>query len=165
VAPFDWRGFLEARVDAVAAPLDGPALAGLALVYDEHPGVVVKDGERERRNTDLSFSLGLVISRDAVLTEVVWESPAFKAGLTTGMTLVAVNGRAYSGDLLKEAVTQAKSAAEPLELLVRSQDRYRTVKIDYHGGLRYPHLAPGAAGPDRLVEILAPRRPAAGPAL
>jgi len=165
VAPFDWRGFLEARVDAVAAPLDGPALAGLALVYDEHPGAVVKDGERERRNTDLSFSLGLVVSRDAALTEVVWESPAFKAGLTTGMTLIAVNGRTYSGDLLKEAITQAKSTAEPLELLVRSQDRYRTLKIDYHGGLRYPHLAAGEAGPDRLVEILAPRRPAAGPAL
>jgi predicted metalloprotease with PDZ domain len=162
VAPFDWRAFLAARVDAVGAPLDGPALAGLSLIYDDHPNAWVKDAERDRRSVDLSFSLGVVVSRDAALTEVVWESPAFKAGLTTGMTLIAVNGRTYSGDLLKEAITQARTDAVPLELLVKSQDRYRTLKIDYQGGLKYPHLvAATAAGPDRLVEILAPRRPAA----
>jgi predicted metalloprotease with PDZ domain len=164
VAPFDWRGFLEARVEAVAAPLDGPALAGLTLVYDERPNALVKDGERERRNTDLSYSLGLVISKDSVFTEVVWESPAFRAGLTSGMTLLAVDGRAYSGELLKEAVSRARGSEEPLELLVKSQDRYRTVKIDYHGGLRYPHLTTVAGGPDRLGEILAPRRLLPSPA-
>ena len=164
VSPYDWRSFLEARVDAVAAPLDGPALAGLKLVYDEQPNALIKDGERDRKNTDLGFSLGLVISKDAVFTEVVWESPAFRAGLTSGMTLVAVNGRSYSGDLLKEAVTRARGAEEPLELLVKSQDRYRTVKVDYRGGLRYPHLASVDGAADRLGEILAPRRPAATPA-
>jgi predicted metalloprotease with PDZ domain len=128
-------------------------------VYDEQPNALVRDGEHDRRSTDLSYSLGLGISKDAVVTEVVWESPAFRAGLTTGMTLVAVNSRSYSGELLKDAVTRAKGSEEPLELLVKSQDRYRTVKIDYHGGLRYPHLRPGAGGPDRLQEILAPRRP------
>jgi predicted metalloprotease with PDZ domain len=163
VTPFDWQGFLQARVEAVAAPLDGPALAGLTLVYDERPNALVQDGERDRRNTDLSYSLGLVISKDAVFTEVVWESPAFRAGLASGMTLVAVNGRAYSGELLKDAISRAKGSQEPLELLVKSQDRYRTVKVDYHGGLRYPHLTTAAGSPDRLGGILAPRRPPPGP--
>jgi predicted metalloprotease with PDZ domain len=93
-----------------------------------------------------------------LLTEVVWEGPAFKAGLTTNTTLVAVNGRAYSGELLKDAVTQAKSGSEPIELLVKNQDRYRTVRIDYHGGLLYPHLEQIPGTNDGLSAILKSRR-------
>ncbi len=159
VAPYDWKGFLEQRVYATSAPLDGLQWAGLKLVYDDRPNASIKDAERERKNLDLSYSLGLVVSKDSVLTEVVWEGPAFKAGLTTNTTLVAVNGRSYSGELLKEALLHAKTAAEPIELLVKSQDRYRTVLIDYHDGLRYPHLVPIAGATDRLVEILKARRP------
>jgi predicted metalloprotease with PDZ domain len=159
VAPYDWKDHLDQRVYRVAAPLDGPTLAGVKLVYDERPNAEIKDAEAERKHTDLGYGLGIVVSKDAALTEVVWESPAFKAGLTVGTTLVAINGRGYSGELLKEAVMVAKTAAAPLELLVKNQDRYRTVSLDYHGGLRYPHLEPVAGLPDRLAEILKPRRP------
>jgi hypothetical protein len=41
-------------------------------------------------------------------------------------------------------------------LLVKNVDVYSTVKIDYHGGLRYPHLVRGD-GKDLLGAILAPR--------
>ena len=159
VAPYDWKDHLDQRVYRVAAPLDGPTLAGLKLVYDERPNAEIKDAEAERKHTDLGYGLGIVVSKEAVLTEVVWESPAFKAGLTTGTVLVAVNGRAYSGELLKEALTAAKEGSVAIELLVKNQDRYRSVSLDYHGGLRYPHLAPVAGLPDRLAEILKPRRP------
>jgi predicted metalloprotease with PDZ domain len=157
VAHDDWKGFLEARVLATNAPLDGPTLAGLKLVFDEKPNLMVRDAERERKTVDLGFGLGLVVGKDAVLAEVVWGSPAYDAGLANGTTLVAVNGRAYSGELLKDAVTQAKDAGTAIELLVRNQDRFRTVKIDYRGGLHYPHLVPIDGKADRLGEILKPR--------
>jgi hypothetical protein len=44
-----------------------------------------------------------------------------------------------------------------VELLVKQGDLYRTVRIDYHDGLRYPHLERIDGAPARLDEILAPR--------
>jgi predicted metalloprotease with PDZ domain len=99
----------------------------------------------------------MTLNKDAVMTEVVWDGPAFKAGLTTNTTLVAVNGRAYSADLLKDAIVQAKEKNGPIELLVRNQDRYRTVRIDWREGLRYPRLQRIEGTPDRLSAVLAPR--------
>jgi predicted metalloprotease with PDZ domain len=91
------------------------------------------------------------------LTAVEWDGPAFKAGLTAGTQIVAVNGEAYDADSLKEAVTAAKGDPAPIQLLVKEQNLYRTVAVDYHDGLRYPHLAPIAGTPPRLDDILRAR--------
>lgn len=158
VAPLDWNGFLRTRVDSAGQPLlDALERAGFTLAYSNQPNPAIVDSERTSRSTDLSYSLGIVISRDNVLTEVVWEGPAFKAGLTTNTTLIAVNGRAYSADLLKGAITEAAASPAPLELLVRNQDRFRTVRIEYREGLRYPHLVPIEGRVDMLGAIMAPR--------
>ena len=45
---------------------------------------------------------------------------------------------------------------EPLELLVENNDHYRSYRVDYHGGERYPHLEREASKPDMLEQILAP---------
>lgn len=158
VAPFDWGGWMRERVDAPApSPTSGLERAGWQLVYVEEPSEFTKDDEKTRRVTDLSYSLGMTLNRDGVLTEVVWQGPAFEAGLTTNTTLVAVNGRAWNAALLKAAITEAKTQTAPIELLVRNQDRFRTVKIDYHGGLAYPQLKRIEGRPDRLAELFAPR--------
>jgi len=91
------------------------------------------------------------------VTDVTWDGPAFKAGLAESTQLVAVNGQAYSGDAIKEAVTAAKDKGPAIELIVKNGERYRVVTIDYHGGLRYPHLERVADTPARLDDILAPR--------
>lgn len=158
VAPLDWESFLRERVTGTRQPLlQGIERAGYQLVFNAQPNKAIADVEKSQRRTDLSYSLGAVISRDNVLTEVVWDSPAFKAGLTTNTTLVAVNGRTYSADLLKRAITEAAGGGAPVELIVRNQDRYRTVTVDYRGGLRYPHLEPVAGRADGFKAILAPR--------
>ena len=46
----------------------------------------------------------------------------------------------------------------PLSLLLKNGDRYRTVAFDYHDGLRYPRLERIPGTPDRLGDILSPRR-------
>jgi hypothetical protein len=82
-----------------------------------------------------------------------------RAGLAAAATtLVAVNGRAFSGDVLKDAVVQAKDGG-PLDLLVRTGDRYRTVSVEWRGGLYYPHLEAIAEGSDRLNDVLQARAP------
>ena len=94
---------------------------------------------------------------DGVLQWVGWDSPAFKAGLAKDVTVVAVNGLAYNGGRLKQAVTDAKNGTL-IELIVRQADNYRTVRIDYRDGLRYPHLRRITGSADVLTKILAPRR-------
>jgi len=157
VAPNNWGSFLEARVSGVAQPLQGLQQAGLKLVYNDTPNLSVKDGERNR--TDLSYGLGVSVAGTGVISEVVWDSPAFKAGLSgANTTIVAVNGRAFSGDVLKDAVVKAKDGG-PLELLVRTGDRYRTVSVEWRGGLYYPHLEVVAGATDRLNDVLKARAP------
>jgi predicted metalloprotease with PDZ domain len=158
VAPFDWAEFLRARVTQPGAPvLEGFERSGLQLVFTEQPNKAISDSEQANKTSDLSYSLGVVISRDNVVTEVVWDSPAFKAGLTTNTTLVAVNGRVYSAELLKAAITAAKLPGSQIDLLLRNQDRFRTVRVEYRDGLRYPHLQAIAGREDGLKAVLAPR--------
>jgi predicted metalloprotease with PDZ domain len=113
--------------------------------------------ESIRHSANLAYSLGLFASKSGNIYDVQWNGPAFKAGLVPGLDIVAVDGKDYSPDALKDAVKAAKTGSAPIELLVKNIDTYSTVKIDYHGGLRYPHLE-RADGKDLLGAIITPRR-------
>ncbi|MBP8098288.1 MAG: M61 family metallopeptidase [Arenimonas sp.] len=157
VMPHDWATFLRERLDGKSprAPLDGLARSGWKLVYTEKPS---ESGDRGGGSTDFSYSLGMSLGKDMKIGSVLWNGPAFKAGLASSMTLVAVNGMAADADLLKDAVTEAKKSGAPIVLLVNNLDHIDTVRIDYRGGLRYPHLERIPGTPDRLASILAPRK-------
>jgi len=160
VEPYNWGPFLRERLDAVGkpAPLAGIKRGGYKLVYDETPSDYSKDVDSERKRLSLLFSIGLVIDeKDASILEVLWDSPAFKAKLTESTQLLAVNGVPYSADVLKAAIQSAKNSNSPIELIVKTQDRYRVVNLDYHGGLRYPHLVRDPSVPALLDDLLGPR--------
>jgi predicted metalloprotease with PDZ domain len=163
VLPHDWAAFLRQRLDSnnATAPLDGLKRSGWQLVYRDKPSEQYKADEAEDKVADFGYSIGLRIEADGKVSGVQWESPAFKAGLAPGVTLLAVNQRAYKAELLKTAITNSKDAkdnsAAPLELLVRDGDLFRTLKIDYRGGLRYPHLERLPNTEDRLTPLHAPR--------
>ena len=161
VMPYDWAAFLHSRLDGHGprAPLDGITRGGYRLVYTEEESDFYHSGERPRKVANFDFSLGFVVDRDATLSDVAWDSPAFTAGLTDGTQIIAVDGFAYEDDRLRDAVKDAaKPGAAPINLLVRRGDRYSTVCLDYHGGLRYPHLERIAGTPALLDDILAPRK-------
>lgn len=160
VQPHDWAAFLQARLSGhgPGAPLNGLAQGGYRLTYDDEESGYLQSIARERKQILLNFSIGMAVGADGFLNGVDWQGAAFKAGLTVGTQIVAVNGEAYDADELKDAITAAKTSTAPIELLVKDGARYRTVAIDYHGGLRYPHLTPLGSGPRYLDQILAPRR-------
>ncbi|MBS0432900.1 MAG: M61 family metallopeptidase [Proteobacteria bacterium] len=157
VAKYDWTGFLRIHVDALNPPLvDGIAAAGWKLVYNDKPSDMEKAADKDapaRHKIGFAYSIGLVIGKDGQIGDVRWNGPAFKAGITSGATLVAVNGHAYKSEVLKDAIVAAESDRKPIELLLKYQDEYRTVPVDYHDGLQYPHLV-RAGGPDYLSEII-----------
>lgn len=156
VAPWDWAGFLHERLDQTSerAPLAGFTNNGYRLVYTDEPTNWIKNRERSG-SVDLTYSVGLYVSRDGSISSVLWDSPAFEAGLDGADTILAVNGLEYSGTRLKDAITAAKGGRDPIRLTIRTGERIRDVTIDYHDGLRYPRLektATGEAGLDRLLE-------------
>ncbi len=157
VAPYDWAGFLTERLTSKAphAPLGGIEAGGYRLVYSEEPGDYVNALAATGAGADAWWSLGFRTRPDGHLNDVLFGSPAFTAGLGPGMHIVAVNGRQFSPAVLNAAITEAKSSPAPLELIVENTGYYKVVLIDYHGGLRYPHLE-RAAAPDRLDAILTP---------
>ncbi|CAN5368012.1 M61 family metallopeptidase [soil metagenome] len=157
----DWSTFLKTRIEGLSAraPLDGLIRGGYKLVYTDTPTEFFKASETKGKVVNLSYSLGFTVGAAGVLAGVNWDTPAFKAGLTAGETIVAVNGTAYSDDGVKDAVKAAgKTGGAPVELLIKDGERYRTVKIDYAGGLRYPRLERIEGTPARLDDILAARK-------
>jgi len=159
VAPKDWEGFFHKRLEAreVGAPLDGLERGGYRLVYRDTPSdfAVLEDAASSVVN--LRFSLGLTVSSDGSLQEVLWESPAYEAELVSGDRLLSVNGRAFSAQALKQAVAEAERSGA-VTLFVQHGKRAREVVVSYRGGHRYPHLEPIPGARRRLDEILRPRR-------
>ncbi|WP_291187817.1 peptidase M61 [Dokdonella sp.] len=159
VAAYDWAKFLRERLDAAAPPLDGLAAVGWKLVYTDKPSDYQKNNESDRKTLDYSASLGITIgSNGGKIADVRWNGPAFKAGIAPTSAVVAVNGREFSPERLKDAVAATKDGKAPIELLVKNGEEYRSVRVDYREGLKYPHLERIAGVPDRLSAILAPRK-------
>ncbi|HEY6662378.1 MAG TPA: peptidase M61 [Sphingomicrobium sp.] len=159
VQPYDWRSYLRAKVYGVAAqpPLEGITQGGYRLVFADEPTKWIKSAEKSGKNSDLTYSGGLVVGNDAKVTSVLWDGAAFNAGITVGSELVAVNGRKFDPDALKRAIKSAASTGPAPELLIHDGDVYRTVKLDWHGGLRYPKLEKVGKGSGTLDALLAPR--------
>ena len=161
VQAHDWAVYLRERIDShgPAAPLDGLARAGWKLVYTDTPNLAIADAAGDGDYDDFRFSLGMSIaSDDGKVNEVLWEGPAYRAGIAKDMQVVAVNGIAYKAERLQRAISAAKSDRQAIELLLRQGESYRNVRIDYHEGLRYPHLERIAGTPDGLQRLLAPRK-------
>ncbi|KRG42882.1 peptidase M61 [Stenotrophomonas pictorum JCM 9942] len=153
----DWARFLTERVDGRRGLTDGLEAAGWKLVYQDTPSAYFK-AMMKGRGVNLIYSLGLNVSPAGTVTEVRWDSPAFNAGIGSGMQLLAVNDLQYSAEELEGAVRAAKDDTAPIRLLVKQMDVYRTFEIDYHGGLRYPVLQRIEGRPDHLTPILSAKK-------
>ncbi|WP_292050473.1 MULTISPECIES: M61 family metallopeptidase [unclassified Brevundimonas] len=164
VVPHDWTAFLRERVDAVGpdapAPINGVQQGGYRLVYKDTPNAYMSQLNKELGRVDFVYSLGIQMNKSNRITSVTWGGLAFQQGLTAGWEVVAVNDRAASEDAIKEAITAAKDGGPTITLIVKRDDRFRTLTFDYRDGLRYPHLERIAGTPDRLGDILSPRRTA-----
>jgi predicted metalloprotease with PDZ domain len=165
VAPHDWRQVFQTRVYATTphAPLGGIEGSGWKLVYTDTIPDMQKSRESTRKFTDMNFSLGFAVKEDGELIDVIPGSPAEKAGIGPSMKLVAVNSRHWTPEILRTAVKAAKTDRAAIELLVENEDYYKTYKLDYHDGEKYPHLERDEAKPDLLTEILKPLTPEPAP--
>ena len=162
VLPYDWASFLHQRIDAVNvdAQTSGLTRGGYRLVFTDRQNDLEKSADERRKLTSLTYSVGLSLDKDGEIKDVLWNGPAFVAGLAPGNRIIAVNELAFDVNEFKAIVKAAQTATAPISLIVRQGDRFRAVRLDYHGGLRYPHLERDPNRPDLLEAIFAPRDPA-----
>jgi len=159
VQPYDWTGFLRTRVYDLApqTPENGITQGGYRLVYNDDSPDWMKHAENPN-GTSFATSLGFSVKPDGSLGGVWWDGLAFKAGITPDMQLQAVNDEKFSVAGLREAILFAEKSKGPIKLLLKREDQFVTVALDYHGGLRYPHLERAEGTQDRLDAILAPSK-------
>ena len=158
IVPYDWATFLNTRLTETGkpAPINGFAMNGYKLVYGPEQSPYLKQVEK-LRGTDVSYSLGMTINKEGVVTSSIWDSPAFKAGIDVGTEIEAVNSEAYSSDRIKAAILAAKGTKLPIRLTVKNNDRFRDITLDYHDGPRYPRLQKVGTGDGGLDKLLTPR--------
>src|SRR6185503_1939135 len=148
----------EQRLQSRSAsiPVGGIERGGYKLTYTDAPNMFTDPWALDG-GLNAFGSLGIHVTADGTVDEAWQGAPAFAAGLSNGMKIVAVNGRRFSVDDLKRALAESREATGPMELIVDNSGYVKTVRIDYHGGLRYPHLARQLGKADVLREIVAPR--------
>jgi len=142
VQPYDWDGFIEERVyrTSTEAPKNGLTLGGYRLVYVDKPSAYILANDKRRKQVDLSHSLGLIMGSKGAIKSVTWNSPAFKAGLKSGLTISAVNGKAYSDEALKQAIEENRGGTGMINIFAKNGEAYHNFMVDHSGGLRYPAL-------------------------
>jgi predicted metalloprotease with PDZ domain len=160
VQPYDWAGFLNKRLRSTEphAPLGGIENGGWKLVYNATTSDYWKAIEGDKKFVDLSYSLGMLVFEDGAIVNVLYNGLARRAGIAPATKLIAVNGRQYTSTLLRETVDASAKNSEPIEFLIKDGDYYKTHRIDYHGGSRYPHLERNEGKPDLLSVIIAALR-------
>ncbi|HEY1947389.1 MAG TPA: hypothetical protein VGG97_10310 [Bryobacteraceae bacterium] len=157
IVPNDWAAFLKERLMSKSprAPLGGIMNGGYRVEYTEKSNEFTRAGEARDRGVNAWYSLGIRMEEQTV-KDVLLGSPAYAAGLGPGMKLVAINGRQANEELLHAAIRDAKGSKEPIELIVENTGFFKVMKIDYHGGEKYPHLTREPNAPALLDEILKP---------
>jgi predicted metalloprotease with PDZ domain len=159
LAPYGWRGFWTERLGnhGPGAPLGGIEGSGWQLVYDDMRSEWVRARETDRGEVNAAYSIGLWLRPDGSVTDTVEGMLAAQVGIGPGMKVIAVNGRKFSAEVLRNALREGKSSSAPLELLVENTEYYKTFKLDYHAGEKYPHLVRDESKPDLLSDIIKAR--------
>lgn len=160
VQPYDWARFLRERLDYTGdqLPEHGIERGGWKLVFDDTRSEVDKVWAGKAGGGDLMYGAGFNVGGSGRIGDVRWGSAAFAAGLVPGLKLVAVNDQQFTIQVLKDAISAAKNTHAPIKLLVQNNEYFNTIDLDYHDGLKYPHLVRAPGSPDLIDAISAPRK-------
>lgn len=162
VVPYDWATFLHDRIDKInpRADVAGIDQGGYKLVYTDKPNaserMMAAAGPSRRGGVNCWYSIGLRLAPDGSIFDVRWNGPADKAQLAPGYKILAVDGRMFSPDALREAIRSAKGNSDPIRLIVQADTFVYTRQIDYHDGERFPALERVDGSADYLDDIAKP---------
>jgi predicted metalloprotease with PDZ domain len=156
VWPYDWHSFFQKRIYEVnpEPPTDGLEAAGWRIVYNSTPNAARFDSDITALQYYGSYSIGMNVNRDGSIFDVWQGTPAYAAGLGPHMVILAVNGRAYSAEVLNAAIAHPDNGK--ITIVARNFNSVQTYVIHYAGGVRYPHLERIPGTHDYLSDIFKP---------
>lgn len=158
VWPYEWASFVHNRVYATAphAPVNGITLGGWRVAWADSLGPMQKSTETADKKVIESYTLGFELKAEGgEVIDVVPGSPADAAGIAPDMKLIAVDGRRYSADVLRDAIAASRQSGR-IDLLCENKEFFRTFALDYRDGRRYPALVRDNGVRDFVGEVLAP---------
>jgi len=144
LATYNWDSLMTVRMAGVSEKLDETPLhvAGYRFGYTFEKPKALSDQESIDKKRFYDASLGFRLLDDkATVEQIVPGSPADKAGLVTGMSILGVNGKSYSVERLEKAVRDAITSGQ-IKLLVQHGESLQEKTIKYRDGLRYLTLEP-----------------------
>ncbi|HKS97596.1 MAG TPA: M61 family peptidase, partial [Terriglobia bacterium] len=162
VVPYDWAHFFHERLASTSpeAPVGGIEAGGWKVEYTDKPsreaGGGGGGGGRFGGGVDAAYSIGLRLGADGQVQDSIVGGLAYKAGITSGMHVVAVDDRAYTADGFHDALKASEKSPQAIRFLVLNDDYYRTYTVDYQGGERYPHLVREEGKADWLDDLVKP---------
>jgi predicted metalloprotease with PDZ domain len=159
VTRYDWRTFFLERLQSVSAhaPLGGLIGGGWELTYNDEPNQMIAASQAIPGPVDYTSSIGLLVKPDGTVHDAIPGMPAYQRGIRPYTRILAVNGRQFSTEELNKALAESKKQVAPIALLISNGGFVESHEVDYHSGLRYPHLVRNEASRNYLDEILKPR--------
>jgi len=155
IAPYDWEAYFQAKVESLVHTASQEPLFALGwkLSFTPEPSKAFRAIESASKETNLMFSLGMAVTEEGTIADILPGAPAGRAGLAPHMQIVAVNGRKFSSARLRAAVEESNQRGF-VEVIVENEEFFSTKKIDWQKGHRYPSLSPIEGQPDRLSAVL-----------
>jgi predicted metalloprotease with PDZ domain len=166
VEPYDWHGFFQKYVYNISRqpPTDELARSGWHLVWSDKPNLYIAAAAKEHYIVNRWYGLGITLSPKGIVRDVREGSPAWNAGIAEGSKIVAIDGhtvydREDSFDVaqMDYALRSAEHSSQPIGIIVEDAGWYRVLAVNYHDGLRYPHLERTVGASDMLAAIMAPK--------
>lgn len=159
LADYDWDGLIRRRVESPQQVFqsDLPQLLGYRLELSKQTPRIPPTTFRFPGGIDLYDSLGMTLSGDGRVRDIMLGSPADDAKLSPGLKVVGVNNLEWSSSGMLEALRQAENSTQTIELLVSEDGVLRTKQLHYHDGPKYLTLLRDESRPDVLEQILEKR--------
>jgi predicted metalloprotease with PDZ domain len=158
VAPYNWAELFHERLTSTGpqSPMGGIEAGGWRVEFNDKPSENRRGGGRIGGGVDATYSLGLRLSTDGAVSDSVVGGLAFKAGIMPGMKVAAVNDRAFTPDLVNDAIKDSKASPQTIRFLTVNDDYYKEYTVTYEGGPKYPHLVREEGQPDLLDDLAKP---------
>lgn len=148
---YDWDGLFTRRVKTPMENLllDYLQKLGYRVEYSNKPAKGVA-----RPGSIAENSLGLRLAGNRIQS-VIGDMPADKAGLSSGMRIMEVNGEKYSVDAMQKAL-EASTEKKTVSMKIQNGDNETDVSLPYADGVRFLHLKRMEDRPDVFMEIYKP---------
>ncbi len=158
VVAHDWAAFLRERLNSHDRdpPLGGITNSGYRLIYRDTPSAWTILVEQDSGTISFGTTLGLQISAQGTVQDVLVGGLGDKAGFGPGMKILAVNSREFTPEVLLQAIRNAQGTQQPIEFITENTGFFKVLAIDYHDGPKYPIFERIPGTPDRLDDILRP---------